>query len=58
MFVAGVLVGIATLFRYDTGLALVGIHACAVVIAIYLKSTSSSLQTIASALWPYLLELR
>jgi hypothetical protein len=55
MFVAGVLVGIATLFRYDTGLALVGIHACVVIIAIYLKNTSSRLQTIASALWPYLL---
>jgi hypothetical protein len=55
MFAAGFFVGIATLFRYDTGLALVGIHALVVVVAIYLKSTSNRLQTIASALWPYLL---
>jgi hypothetical protein len=55
MFTAGALVGAATLFRYDTGLALVGIHACVVIIAIYCKSTSSRLQAMASALWPYLL---
>jgi hypothetical protein len=55
MFAAGVVVGVAVLFRYDTGLALVGIHACVVIIAIYLKSTSSRWQTIASALWPYLI---
>jgi hypothetical protein len=55
MFTAGVVVGAATLFRYDTGLALVGIHACVVIIAIYGKSTSSRLHAIASVLWPYLL---
>jgi hypothetical protein len=55
MFTAGVVVGAATLFRYDTGLALVGIHACAVIIAIYCTNTSSRLHAIGSALWPYLL---
>jgi hypothetical protein len=55
MFTAGVLVGVSTLFRYDTGVAMVGIHACVVIIAIYSRSTSSRLRAIASALWPYLL---
>jgi hypothetical protein len=55
MFAAGLVVGAATLFRYDTGLALVGIHACVVIIAICLKSASSKWRDIASALWPYLL---
>jgi hypothetical protein len=55
MFTAGVLVGASTLFRYDTGVAMVGIHACVVIIAIYSRSTSSRLRAIASALWPYLL---
>jgi hypothetical protein len=55
MFTAGVLVGAATLFRYDTGLAVAGVHACVVVIAIYLKNASGRLRATASALWPYLL---
>lgn len=55
MFIAGIVVGAATLFRYDTGLALVGIHACVVIIALYCNNTSSRLYAAASALWPYLL---
>jgi hypothetical protein len=55
MFTAGIAVGTATLFRYDTGLALVGIHACIVIIAIYCEGNSSRVRSIASTLWPYLL---
>jgi len=55
MFVAGAVAGVATLFRYDTGVALLGIHACVVTIAIYLKGGSNKLRTSASTFWPYLL---
>ncbi len=37
MFAAGAVAGGAVLFRYDTGLALVGIHAFVILIAIYLR---------------------
>jgi hypothetical protein len=57
MFAAGVVVGAATLFRYDTGLAIAGVHVCVIIIAIYLKSTSSRLHAIVSVLWPYMLGL-
>jgi hypothetical protein len=57
MFAAGAVAGAAVLFRYDTGLALVGIQAFVVVIAIYLREESSRLRTCASTIWPYLLGL-
>jgi hypothetical protein len=57
MFAAGTVAGVATLFRYDTGVALLGIHACVIAIAIYLrfKGISNRLSTFASTFWPYLL---
>jgi Dolichyl-phosphate-mannose-protein mannosyltransferase len=55
MFAAGAVAGVATLFRYDTGVALVGIHACVITIAIYRKGGSNRLRTFASTFWPYLL---
>jgi len=57
MFTAGSVAGVAVLFRYDTGLALVGIHAFLIITAIYLRDESSRLRTFASTFWPYLLGL-
>jgi hypothetical protein len=56
MFVAGAVAGVATLFRYDTGVALLAVHACAITIAIYLrfKGISKGLSTFASTFFPYL----
>jgi hypothetical protein len=57
MLAAGAVAGMATLFRYDTGVALLGIHACVVTIAICFrfKGTSNRLRAFVSAFWPYLL---
>ncbi len=57
MFAAGAISGMAALFRPDTGIALVGIHACVIAIAIYLrfKGTGNRLVIFASTFWPYLL---
>jgi hypothetical protein len=57
MFAAGAISGIAVLFRPDTGIALAGIHACVIAIAIYLrfKGTRNRLVIFASTFWPYLL---
>jgi len=57
MLAAGVVSGIATLFRYDTGVALLAIHACVIAIAVYLRigGTSNRLRAFASCFWPYLL---
>jgi hypothetical protein len=57
MLAAGAISGAAALFRYDTGIALVGIHACVLSIAIYLrlKGTANRLLAFASTFWPYLL---
>ena len=57
MFAAGAVAGMATLFRYDTGVALLGIHACVITIAVYLRFTgiSNRLRTFAAIFWPYLL---
>jgi hypothetical protein len=57
MFTAGTVAGLAALFRYDTGIALVVIHACALSIAVYLQGgeLSSNLRRFASIIWPYLL---
>jgi hypothetical protein len=57
MFTAGGVAGLAALFRYDTGIALIAIHACAVTTAVYLHGgeLSSSLRRLAAIIWPYLL---
>jgi hypothetical protein len=56
MLTAGAISGVASLFRYDTGIALLGIHICVVSIAVYLRSKdiASGLRTFASTFWPYL----
>jgi hypothetical protein len=55
LFTAGTVAGLAALFRYDTGIALFVIHACAVSIAVYLQggALSSNLRSFASIIWPY-----
>jgi hypothetical protein len=57
MFTVGTVAGLAALFRYDTGIALVVTHACAISIAVYLQGgeLSSNLRRFASIIWPYLL---
>jgi hypothetical protein len=57
MFAVGVLCGMAWLFRYDTGIALLGIQACVMAIAIYLRLKEKRLHTWVSTFWPYLLGL-
>ena len=54
---AGAVAGVASLFRYDTGIALLVVHACAISIAVYLRGSgiSNRLRTFASTFWPYLL---
>jgi hypothetical protein len=55
IFAAGILAGIATLFRYDTGIALFGIHACIIAIGIRIRFKGKTLSAFMSAYWPYLL---
>jgi hypothetical protein len=57
MLAAGSVAGLAAMFRYDTGVALLVIHACFVMIAIYLssKSKSDTPRIFASTFCPYLL---
>ena len=54
---AGAISGVASLFRYDTGIALLGIHVCVIAIAICLRSKGATnrLRLFASTFWPYLL---
>lgn len=56
MMAAGAVAGAATLFRYDTGIALLGINACLIAVAIYLQpqDTANRPRLFASAFWPYL----
>jgi hypothetical protein len=56
MLAAGAISGAASLFRYDTGIALLGIHVCVIAIAVYLgaNETRNRLRTFSSIFWPYL----
>jgi hypothetical protein len=56
MLAAGAVSGMAFLFRYDTGVALIGIHACVLAIAVCLqtKGLSNRLRAFATLFWPYL----
>ena len=57
MLAAGAVAGIAAMFRYDSGVALLAIQACIVMIAVCLrvKSGPSKLRAFASTSWPCLL---
>jgi hypothetical protein len=56
MLAAGAVSGMALLFRYDTGIALLAIHLVVISIAVFLKpkDTATRLRWFASAVWPYL----
>jgi hypothetical protein len=54
IFAAGAIAGLATLFRYDTGIALLGIHACVIAIGICIRLKAKRLRAFMSAFWPYL----
>ena len=56
MMAAGALSGAAVLFRYDTGIALLGIHACVVAVAVILRfqGTARRLRMFTFIFWPYL----
>jgi hypothetical protein len=57
MLAAGVVAGTATMFRYDTGVALLAIQVCIVMIAVCLRIKSGPLKmhAFASASWPCVL---
>jgi hypothetical protein len=57
VFAAGATAGASALFRYEIGVALLGIHACAIIIAILFRSKglSNRLSGFTSTAWPYLL---
>ncbi len=57
MVAAGVVAAMASLFRYDTGIALLGVHGCVIAIAVCLryKGAANRLRAFASTFWPYLL---
>jgi Dolichyl-phosphate-mannose-protein mannosyltransferase len=55
MLAAGAVAGMAALFRYDTGIALLGIQACVIAIAIYLKRTPRGARVFVVSFWPCLL---
>jgi hypothetical protein len=56
MLAAGAVSGMAFLFRFDTGVALIGIHACVLAIAVCLrtKGLPNRLRAFATLFWPYL----
>jgi hypothetical protein len=55
--IAGAIAGLSALYRYDTGVALLGVQVCVIAMAGYFRSDTASrkLSIIASALWPYML---
>jgi hypothetical protein len=55
MLAAGVLAGFAALFRYDTGLALLCIHTCVIILAVCSNGIPNKLRAFAYAWWPYAL---
>ena len=57
MLAAGAIVGVAALVRYDTGIALFGIQASVIAIAIYLRVSGikDRLRAFISTFWPYLI---
>lgn len=54
LFAAGATAGLAALFRYDTGLALLGVQACILVIGICVRCKGNRLRALAAAYWPTL----
>jgi hypothetical protein len=54
MLIAGSLAGVAALFRYDTGIALLGIQAFVAAISIFLGGTSRRASLFVATYWPCL----
>lgn len=54
MAAAGVVAGLALLFRYDTGIALLGVHTCIIAIGICVQVKGNKMRAFASTFWPYL----
>ncbi len=53
---AGAIAGLSALYRYDTGVALLAVQVCVIVIAGYLRPhPTSGRASIIASLWPYLL---
>jgi len=53
-FTAGAIAGMAALFRYDTGIAVLVVQACIIVIGICVRLDDKRLRVFMSAFWPYL----
>ena len=53
----GAVAGMAALFRYDTGVALLGVHVCVMAVAVYwqCQGLAKRVRTLASILGPYIL---
>jgi hypothetical protein len=54
MAAAGVIAGLAGLFRYDIGIALLAVHTCIIAIGIFVQVKGDKMRAFASAFWPYL----
>jgi len=54
IFGAGVLAGLTALFRYDAGIALIGIHLCVIAIGIYMRLKDNRWRAFVSGFLPYL----
>jgi len=54
MAAAGALAGLGFLFRYDTGIALVGIQCLVIAIAVFSRTESSRFRAFLAAVWPCL----
>jgi hypothetical protein len=52
--ITGVIAGISALFRYDTGIALLVVHACVIGAGICVRIREKRVRTFLSAFWPYL----
>lgn len=52
--VAGGTAGLALLFRYDTGIALFGVHTCVMAIGICVQVKENRVRAFASTFWPYI----
>ena len=55
IFAVGVLSGLASLFRYDTGIALLWIHVCVIAIGVTVRLKEDRFSGFIAQCWPYLL---
>jgi hypothetical protein len=55
MFLIGAIAAAASLFRYDTGVALFGVHLLIIEVAVWTRAEDKKLSAFAFVFWPYLL---